>query len=349
MDRIDFRSDTVSWPTPAMRDVMATAVVGDDVYGEDPTVKQLEALAAEKTGKEAALFVASGTMGNIVSALSHATRGDEMIVGHDSHIILWEAGTVSALGGIMTRQLPTDRTGRMALDAVETAVRNPNDAHEPRTRLIHVENSYGDRGGYPLPPDYFAGIRDVADRHGLRVELDGARLFNAAVALGVPVTELTRHVDSVSFCLSKGLCAPVGSLVCGTADFIEQAHRIRKALGGGMRQAGILAAAGIVALNEMVDRLAEDHRRARLLADRLAQTPGIAIEPDYICTNIVYFSLTDEVVLTAPAVVQQLRERANIWLGAENDRQFRALTHYWISDADVAALADTLHAILNAT
>jgi threonine aldolase len=347
MDRIDFRSDTVSWPTPAMREAMATAVVGDDVYGEDPTINQLEALAAEKVGKEAALFVASGTMGNIVSALSHATRGDEMIVGHDSHIILWEAGSVSSLGGIMTRQLPTDRMGRMALDAVEAAVRDTEDAHHPRTRLIHVENSYGDRGGYPLPLDYFAGIRDVADRHGLAVEMDGARLFNAAVALGVPAAEVTRHVDSVSFCLSKGLCAPVGSMVCGTAEFIDRARRMRKALGGGMRQAGILAAAGIVALNEMIDRLAEDHRRARMLADRLAETPGITLERDYVCTNIVYFSLTDEVELTAPAVVKQLRERANIWLGDENDREFRAITHYWISDADVAAMADTLRDILN--
>lgn len=346
MDRIDFRSDTVTWPTPAMREAMATAVVGDDVYGEDPTVNRLEALAAAKVGKEAALFVASGTMGNIVSALSHATRGDEMIVGHDSHIILWEAGSVSTLGGIMTRQLPTDRTGRMALDAVETAVRDIHDAHQPRSRLIHLENSYGNRGGYALPPSYFAAVRALADRHGLRVELDGARLFNAAVAQNIPATEITQYVDSVSFCLSKGLCAPVGSMVCGTAAFIAQARRMRKALGGGMRQAGVLAAAGIVALNEMVDRLAEDHRRAHTLAEGLARLPGIAVELEHICTNIIYFRLTDDVPLTAPEVARRLRESANIWVGAEDARTFRVLTHYWIRDEDVTALLASLESTL---
>ncbi len=345
MDRIDFRSDTVSWPTPAMREAMATAPVGDDVYGEDPTVNQLEALAAEKLGKEAGLFVASGTMGNIVSALSHATRGDEMIVGRDAHIIQWEAGSVSTLGGIMTAQLPTDADGRMASAEVEAAIRG-DDPHLPRTRLIHLENSYGAKGGTPLPPAYFAEMRAIADAHDLRIELDGARFFNAIVAQDLDATAITQYVDSVTVCLSKGLCAPVGSVVCGSAEFIHQARRIRKALGGGMRQAGVLAAAGIVALEQMVDGLADDHRRARALADGLAQIPGFVIEPERVRTNIVFFELDDGVQMDAPDIAAALREQANIWVGPTGPRGFRAVTHHWISDADVAALLDGLRALV---
>lgn len=347
MDRIDFRSDTVSWPTPAMRQAMATAPVGDDVYGEDPTVNALEALAAEKLGKEDAILVASGTMGNLVGILSHCGRGDEIITGRDSHVVLWEAGSVSALGGVVTNTLPTDRFGRLDAAAVETAVR-ADDPHLPRTRLIHVENSYGEKYGYPLPPDYFAGLRAIADRHALRMHMDGARLFNAAVAQNIDVRELTQHVDSVTFCLSKGLCAPVGSVLCGSAEFIYRARRMRKALGGGMRQAGIIAAAGSVALNAMVDRLADDHANARALAEGLAQIPGIRLDLDRVRTNIVFFELADDVPLSSAAITEQLRARAGVWLGTNGSRGFRAVTHFWISREDVALLVHTMRTILSA-
>ncbi|MEZ4645518.1 MAG: low-specificity L-threonine aldolase [Chloroflexota bacterium] len=345
MDRIDFRSDTVTWPTPTMRTAMAQAPLGDDVYGEDPTVNELEALAAAKVGKEAGLFVASGTMGNLTAILTHATRGDEAIVGQDSHTYLWEAGGMATLGGIVPHPLPTDAFGRMELAQVTQSVRS-DDPHLPHSRLILVENSYGDKNGYPIPPDYFANLRQIADQHNLRLHMDGARLFNAAVALGIPAAAITEHVDSVTFCLSKGLCAPVGSVLCGSAEFIRRARRTRKALGGGMRQAGVLAAAGLIALNEMTERLADDHRHAQQLAQGLAQIPGIIVAPDHIKTNIVYFQLEDTVALSAEDITQRLRTEANIWLGTNGSRGFRAVTHYWIQEANVTSLLEKLTHIL---
>jgi threonine aldolase len=347
MDRIDFRSDTVTWPTPAMRAAMAAAIVGDDVYGEDPTVNELQSLAAEKTGKEAALFVASGTMGNLVAILTHATRGEELIVGRDSHVMLWETGSIAALGGVIPLALPTDQYGMMSLQEIEQSIR-ADDVHLPKTRLIHVENSYGEKNGYPLPPRYFADISEIALGNDLKVHLDGARLFNAAVAQKVHVREITRHVDSVTFCLSKGLCAPVGSMLCGSAAFIGQARRIRKALGGGMRQAGILAAAGLVALQEMVERLDDDHRRACLLADGLAAMPGFELDTEMVKTNMVFFDLSNDVALDSATVVNELRREADIWLGANGPRGFRAVTHYWITDEDVRLFLDAIGSVVNA-
>ena len=345
MDRIDFRSDTVSWPTLAMREAMANAPVGDDVYGEDPTINKLEALAAEMVGKEAGLFVASGTMGNLTAILSHAQRGDSAIVGEDSHTFRAEAGGMAVLGGILPTPMPTDAYGRMDLAGVETAV-HPNDPHFPTTRLLLVENSYGAKGGYPIAPDYFQQIRHIADRHNLAVHMDGARLFNAAVALNLDVQEITRHVDSVTFCLSKGLCAPVGSVLCGSADFIEQARRARKIVGGAMRQAGIMAAAGIVALTKMVERLADDHKHATMLAEGLAQIPGICIQPELVKTNMLFFDLAESVTIAPKVFVQRLRDEANIWLSGGYSRRFRAVTHYWIQEADVALFLRTVRAIL---
>lgn len=345
MDKIDFRSDTVSWPTPAMREAMAMAPVGDDVYGEDPTVNELEALAAARMGKEAGLFVASGTMGNLSAILTHAGRGDEAILGADCHVISWEAGSMAALGGVFPHPLPTDAFGRMDPVAVENAVR-VDDPHLPRTRLALVENSYGGKHGYPLPPAYFAEIEAVARRHGLSLHMDGARIFNAAVALGLDATEFTRYVDSVTFCLSKGLCAPVGSVLCGAAGFIHQARRARKSLGGGMRQAGILAAAGIVALNEMVERLSLDHDHARRLAEGLARIPGIVVDVPMVRTNMVFFDLADEVPISPAEVAERMRTTANVWVGTNGPRGFRAVTHYWIGESEVRAFLSSLEYVL---
>lgn len=330
MNSIDLRSDTVSWPTPAMREAMANAEVGDDVWGDDPTVNRLQAIAAERVGKEAALFVPSGTMGNLAAALAHCGRGDELILGDQSHTFRYEAGGVAVLGGIHPHPLPNQPDGTLRLADIEGAVRADN-PHFPRSRVIFLENTHNICGGRAISPGYFAAVRELADRHGLLVHLDGARVFNAAAALDCPVTDITRHVDSVTFCLSKGLCAPVGSLLCGPADFIYHARRARKLLGGGMRQAGILAAAGIVALEQMVDRLVEDHANARRLAQGLSRIPGIEIDPSTVESNLVFFSLSQEVALDPAVLVGRLDREHNIKIGGRGGRQFRAVTHYWIT------------------
>lgn len=345
MDKIDFRSDTVSWPTPEMREAMAEARVGDDVYGEDPSVNELQARAATMLGKEAGLFVASGTMGNLVATLTHAGRGDMAIVGRDSHSVSSEAGSMSALGGVVTHPLPTDVTGRMRPADVAAAV-PPDDPHLPPARLILLENSYGARNGYPLAAGYFEEMGSVAREHGLSVHLDGARLFNAAVALGVEPAAITAHVDSVTFCLSKGLCAPVGSVLCGTEDFIHRARRVRKMLGGAMRQAGVLAAAGLVALTQMIERLADDHENARVLAQGLAQIPGIIVDEPAVKTNIVYFHLEDGAPHTAHEVRRRLRQEENIWISGRGSRSMRAVTHYWVGPDEVTLLLDALRRVL---
>lgn len=328
-----------------MREAMARAAIGDDVYGEDPTVNELEALAAEMTGKEAGLFVASGTMGNLVAILSHATRGEEAILGNDSHVFSWEAGSMAALGGVTPYPLPTDAIGRMNPAAIAAAVRD-DDPHLPVTRLVLVENSYGGKHGYPLPPEYFAAVRAVADEFRLATHMDGARLFNAAVAQNLDARALTQHVDSVTFCLSKGLCAPVGSVVCGSREFIYKARRMRKALGGGMRQAGIIAAAGIVALNDMVDRLCDDHAHARLLAGGLAAMPGVVLDPDMVRTNMVFFELADDVPLSSGEIADSMAREANVYVGTNGPRGFRAVTHYWIGPEEVQTFLDALSTAL---
>jgi threonine aldolase len=296
MRTIDLRSDTVTQPTPAMREAMYRAEVGDDVFGEDPTVNRLEQMAAERLGKEAALFVVSGTMGNLVALLTHCGRGDEAILGDCSHTFLFEQGGMAALGGIMPHLVSNQPDGTLRLEDIEGAIRE-DDAHFPRTRLVCLENTHNMCNGTPLTAEYTAQVARLARVHGLRVHMDGARIFNAAAALGVDAQELVRDVDSVMFCLSKGLCAPVGSLLCGSADFIAEARRARKVVGGGMRQAGVLAAAGIVALEEIVPRLEEDHVRARRLAEGLAEIPGVEVAP--VTTNILYFWLTEEVLCWA--------------------------------------------------
>lgn len=331
---IDLRSDTVTLPTPRMREAMATAQVGDDVYGEDPTVNRLEAMAAERMGKEAGLFVASGTMGNLVALLTHCGRGQEIILGDLSHTFLYEAGGSAALGGIHPRTVPNQPDGTLRLDDIQAAIRDEN-PHYPRTRLICLENTHNRCGGTVIRPDYMAAVREIADRNALSVHLDGARIFNAAVALGLPAAELTRDVDSVTFCLSKGLSAPIGSVLCGSEDFIYEARRTRKILGGGMRQAGIIAAAGIVALEEMVERLAEDHANAARLAQGLADMPGIDLDPAQVETDIVIFELLRD-DMTPAQLTESLRERG-VLVSPIDGQRLRAVTHQGIQARDIDA------------
>ena len=345
MDKIDLRSDTVTWPTPRMRRAMANASVGDDVYGEDPTVNKLQEMAARRMGMEAGLFVASGTMGNLVAILTHCGRGDEMIIGDISHTFLHEVGSASALGGVHPHTVPVRDDGTIARDDIRAAIRNPSDLHYPPTRLICLENTQGATGGMPLSAEYTRSVVELAREHGLKVHVDGARIFNAAVALGCEAKELVAGVDSVSFCLSKGLCAPVGSVLCGSAEFIERARKIRKMLGGGMRQVGILAAAGIVALEEMTGRLAEDHRRAKMLAEGLATVPGLIVEPERVKTNMVMFSLADDVSLDAYQVAKRLRAY-DVLVGPRTERSFRAVTHYWIDDERVEKAVEAFRKVL---
>ncbi|MCL7455514.1 MAG: low-specificity L-threonine aldolase, partial [Anaerolineae bacterium] len=332
--------------TPAMRQAMFTAELGDDVYGEDPTVNRLEATAASKLGKEAALFVPSGTMANLASLLAHCQRGDEAIMGHLAHTFLFEAGGSAAVGGIHPRTVQNRADGTLDLDEVEGAIRTDN-PHYPRTRLICLENTHNRCSGAVLTPSYMAETRKLADRYGLAIHLDGARIFNAAIALGVPPVELARHADSVSFCLSKGLSAPVGSLICGSEAFIQGAHRQRKLLGGGMRQAGVLAAAGIVALETMVDRLAIDHDNAHRLATGLARLPGIVLDLDRVQTNIVIFELDP----SAPGpgeFVSGLAEQG-VRMGAIGGRRLRAVTHYGIEATDIDRAVSAANVALKAT
>lgn len=288
MQIIDLRSDTMTQPTEAMREAMAQAEVGDDVFDEDPTLHQLQDLAAAKLGKEAALFLPSGTMGNLVSLLTHCGRGDEILLGDRSHIFLNEVGGVSALGGIHPRPIPNRDDGTLPLDTLEASIRS-RDLHYPPSRLICLENTQNYCYGSPLTPEYMDSVAQLAEKYGLRVHLDGARIFNASIALAVDVRELTRQADSIMFCLSKGLSAPVGSLICGSREWIEKARKWRKMIGGGMRQAGHLAAAGIVALETLTDRLAEDHQNAQILAQGLKPLAGITIDPAKNPTNILFF------------------------------------------------------------
>lgn len=333
MKKIDLRSDTVTQPTPAMREAMAQAKVGDDVYGEDPTINRLQELAAAMMGKEAGLFVPSGTMGNLAAVLAHCQRGDEVILGNKAHTFLFEAGGISALGGVHSCQLPNLPDGTLALEDIQSAIR-PDDPHDPVTRLVALENTHNRCGGVPLTVAYTRAVGELAHEQGLFLHMDGARIFNAAIANKVPVKELVESVDSITFCLSKALCAPVGSVICGSRDFIRRALRIRKQLGGGMRQAGVLAAAGIVALETMVERLAEDHQRAKRLAEGLGALPGLKMNQGTPYTNMVFCELAEAVPLNAAQVAERLKERG-ILVGDVSARGFRLVTHYWIDDDSV--------------
>lgn len=332
MREVDLRSDTVTRPTDSMRRAMAAAEVGDDVMREDPTVRRLEEMAAARLDKPAALFVPSGTMANLASLLTHCPRGAEVILGDQAHIFYYEQGGAAALGGIHPRPLPNRPDGTLDPADIEAAVR-PQDVHFPRTRLIALENTHNRCNGAPLSPDYLRQVGALKDRLGLRLHVDGARIFNAAAALGVSPAELAAPADSVTFCLSKGLGAPAGSLICGSRDFVEEARRMRKVLGGGMRQVGVLAAAGIVALTEMVPRLAEDHARAGQLAAGLEGLPGIRVVPAALRTNIVYLDIAPEGP-PAAELAAALAARGVKMLAA-GPRRLRAVTHHHISAADI--------------
>ncbi len=349
MDFIDLRSDTVTQPTAAMREAMAQAQVGDDVFGEDPTVNRLQEMAAEMMGKEAALFVPSGTMGNLAAILAHCNRGDEVILGNKAHTFLYEAGGISALGGVHSCQLPNQPDGSIALEDIRAAIR-PDDPHHPVTRLIALENTHNRCGGVYQDVAYTRAVGELAHQHGIRLHLDGARIFNAAVAQNIAARQLAEPADSVTFCLSKGLCAPVGSVLCGSGDFIHHARRIRKQLGGGMRQAGVLAAAGIVALETMIPRLREDHERAQRLAQGLLSIPGMILDMGMPQTNMVFCALDQSVSWNAAQVAAALAQRG-VRVGAIGERRFRLVTHYWISDTDIEtaiqAFAEVLQAAIN--
>jgi threonine aldolase len=328
---IDLRSDTVTQPTPSMRKAMAEAIVGDDVYGEDPTVNRLERVAAELLGKESAMFVPSGTMGNLICILTHCGRGEEVIIGDQAHLFLYERGGSAVLGGIHPYTVSTATDGSLPLSAIRKAVR-PDDIHCPRTKLLCLENTQAQRGGVPLSLTYLQSLRDLANELGLALHCDGARLWNASVATGVEPSVLSSPFDSLSVCLSKGLGAPIGSLVIGRQSFIDEARRLRKLLGGGMRQVGAIAAAGLIAIQEMRERLATDHENAQFLAAGLRECGYEITHP--VRTNIIFFRQHEEDTLS-------VRERLAVWKNSGllvsdfGDCTIRAVTHYGIERKDI--------------
>jgi threonine aldolase len=343
VDRVvDLRSDTVTQPTDAMREAMARAEVGDDVYGEDPTVNALEALAAARTGKTAAVFMPTATMVNAVAVLSQTQKGDEVIVEADAHLYNMEAGGLGALAGTIPRPIPTER-GVITAAQLEAALRPPDPHHAP-ARLVSLENTHNRHGGTVATPEETDDLGAAAHRAGLRFHLDGARLFNAAVALGVPAARLAAAADTVTLCLSKGLSAPAGALLCGDAEVIAVARRFRKMLGGGMRQAGVLAAAGIVALEQMVDRLADDHRTARALAEALATVDGVVVDLDRVQTNIVRCAVPGR---DARQVAVRLRD-LGVRVSVLGPTRLRLVTHRHVGLDDVPVVVDAFRAVLGA-
>jgi threonine aldolase len=330
---IDLRSDTVTLPTPAMREAIAQADLGDDVYGEDPTVNRLEAIAADLTGKEAAVLVPTGTMANLAAMLAHCPRGTKAFLGADAHTYVYEAGGAAAFGGIVMTPIRNHETGELDLDQLRDELERPPDAHFAPPSLIALENTHNLVGGAAVDLSHMAAVADLARAHRLPVHLDGARVFNAAIVLESTPKQIASYADSVSFCLSKGLAAPVGSLLCGSREFIGRARRMRKALGGGMRQAGIIAAAGIVALETMIDRLAEDHLNARALAEGLGLVAGINVRPVKRRTNMVVFDV-DGGADEWRRFIEALRERG-VLVGARGPGSFRAVTHYGITRREI--------------
>ena len=332
MHTIDLRSDTVTLPTKEMREAISNAELGDDVFQEDPTINNLEKLAAKKFNKEAAIFLPSGTMANLVAVLTHCNRGDEVILGDQSHTFLYEAGGISSFGGVHSRQLKNHNDGTIRLNDIKNAIRK-KDVHFPPSRLICLENTHNRCFGMPLETNYVNDVVAIAKNNDMSVHVDGARIFNAAVATGSTVADLTKNVDSVSFCLSKGLSAPSGSLLCGDKNFIYRARFNRKALGGGMRQAGILAAAGVVAIDIMSAKIIEDHLNAKALAVGIAKIDGIIIETEKIKTNIIYFKL-DHPKINSKSLLN-IMSKKNIRFFELGPNWFRLVTHSGISKENI--------------
>lgn len=343
---IDLLSDTVTLPTQEMRQAMFNAEVGDAGYGEDPTLNRLEALAAEMLGKEDAAFMSSGCQGNLAALLAHCPRGHEVIVGDRSDLYDFEAGSVSALGGLVLHPVPTETDGRLSLDSLRSAIRDKSDYQCAQPGVIVLENPHCQRGGRVLPASYIKEVRELADEHGLPLHLDGARFFNAAIASKRTPAEMAKDFDSIMFSLSKGLAAPFGSIVCGTRSFIDRVRRYRKLLGGGLRQAGFMASAAIVALQTMVERLIEDHRRAQLLATKIRDIPGIRLEPSVIDTNMVFFRLERD-GLSVPDFLAALSQRG-VRMGTLRAGVVRAVLHYLVSDHDVHTTANAIRSVLQA-
>lgn len=334
---IDLRSDTVTNPTDKMREAMFNAVVGDDVYEDDPTVKELEEYAAELVGKESALFVPSGTFGNQLAVFTHCKRGNEVILGEDCHIVAHEVGAAAVISGVQLRTLETNQ-GMMNLEKIEATIRPFEDLHWPETGLICLENAYSN-GAVPSLK-YMESVNLLAKKYNLPVHLDGARLFNAATSLGVPASEIVKHVDTVQFCLSKGLCAPVGSIVAGSKVFIDRARKNRKLLGGGMRQVGFLAAAGLIALKEMTLRLREDHENAKYFAGKLKDIPCIELSETPIDINMVFFKINQD-KLSEEQILKQLLENG-IKSNGPDAGYWRFVTHYWVSKEDINFVSEIL-------
>lgn len=339
---IDMRSDTVTKPTADMRRAMAEAEVGDDVYGEDPTVRKLEELTAEKLGKAAGLFVTSGTQGNQVAIATHVRTGEEVIAEAESHIFFYEAAAVSAIAGAQIRQVSGNK-GVLEAAVVRRAIREPN-IHHPRTALISVEDTHNRAGGTVFPVAKLRGLREVSTAFGVPIHMDGARLFNAAVAEGVTAKEIAAHADTVQICLSKGLCAPVGSVLVGPKDFIEQARQWRKRLGGGMRQAGVIAAPGILALNTMVDRLAEDHANARKLAEDIANMTGMQVDLGTVQTNIVIADIAGTGLLVSEFLHRL--SQAGVLATSFGDTLVRFVTHHDVASQDLDNVVRAIHQVI---
>ena len=341
---IDLRSDTVTLPSPDMLSAIASTDLGDDVFSEDPTVNNLQEKAAQIMGKEDALIVPSGTMGNLVSILVHCSRGDEVILGHQAHTFLYEAGGISAFGGIHSRQLKNNDDGTIDIDEIKASIREEN-VHFPPTTLICLENTHNRCFGAPLTPDYMKEVNEVANENGCKVHLDGARIFNASVALGIDVKELTKDVNSLTFCLSKGLASPIGSIICGDKLFIKKARHIRKALGGGMRQAGIIAKFGEVSLDTMINQIKKDHQNAKMLAEGLNDIKNVDIELDKIYSNIVYFKLKESCLNLSSKLVKLMEDRKILFFEVSPNR-YRLVTHYGIDSKDIESVLINFNEIL---
>ena len=339
---IDLRSDTVTQPSKLMLDELIQAPLGDDVFAEDPTVNELENQAAKLLGKEKALLVPSGTMGNLIAVLVHCGRGTEVILGDCSHTFIYEAGGVSAFGGIHSHQLKNESDGTINIDLIENAIRQDN-VHFPKTSLICLENTHNMCFGSPISIQYTNQVSRIAKKNNIKLHIDGARIFNAATALNIGVRELVQDADSITFCLSKGLSAPIGSILCGTKDFIYEARRTRKALGGGMRQAGIIAASGKIALNQSINQLSVDHENAKYLADEINKISYFDIEIDRIKTNILYFSINHDSIRGSDFV--QLMHDKGIKFFEVSKNKFRLVTHSGINHDNVKYVIEMFNVI----